>query len=386
MNRGILTLGLFSILAFIPNTASASVFSGLIAHPAEAQGTSASVPTVLNSQNAPLALASNIGPGMVGGDNKSSSDDVLISDAALAPSMGPAGNAADAADAIDPSGAISFYTVQPGDTVSSVAKMFNITEATLRLANDIGGGQKLVVDSTLVILPHSGLQITVKKGDTVKGLAKKYKIDASEINYANGLTPDSVLVPGDSIMIPDASSDSTADAPTVKKPSPTKKPTTPVVKDTGPISRIHPAKLVAKVDLGDDILRPVDISESRISQFLHGWDRSAVDIAAHKGATVRAPADGTVLYMRRTGYNDGYGMYVILLSNIEGNRVEFIMAHMSEVDVEIGQHVARGEKVGEVGRTGNATGDHLHFEVRGAKQPLTNPRYTGAPIGTVIPQ
>ena len=47
-----------------------------------------------------------------------------------------------------------------------------------------------------------------------------------------------------------------------------------------------------------------------------------------------------------------------------GNGLTTLYAHLSDIDVEVGDKVAQGEKIGEGGRTGYATGNHLHFEMR----------------------
>ena len=74
----------------------------------------------------PVATSA-IGPATLASDAAPDPSDVVISDdAALTPSMGPVGNASDAAALPDTSGQISIYTVQPGDTVASVAAMFGV--------------------------------------------------------------------------------------------------------------------------------------------------------------------------------------------------------------------------------------------------------------------
>ncbi len=84
-----------------------------------------------------------------------------------------------------------------------------------------------------------------------------------------------------------------------------------------------------------------------------------IDIAAREGTPVKASADGTVVkaaYLR-----NGYGKLVIIEHEKE---LTTYYGHLSEIRVEKGQKVLRGDVIGTVGRTGNATGPHLHFEVR----------------------
>jgi len=86
---------------------------------------------------------------------------------------------------------------------------------------------------------------------------------------------------------------------------------------------------------------------------------SGIDIAAREGTPVRASADGTVVtaeYLR-----NGYGRLVIIEHVKE---LTTYYGHLAEIGVEKRQKVLRGDVIGTVGRTGNATGPHLHFEVR----------------------
>ena len=92
-----------------------------------------------------------------------------------------------------------------------------------------------------------------------------------------------------------------------------------------------------------------------------------IDILAKQGTPVRAAAAGRV---RFSGWMRGYGNLIIL--EHEGG-LETRYAHLRRSHVPKGDHVERGRVIGEVGRTGNATTSHLHFEVRErtrAKNPL----------------
>jgi murein DD-endopeptidase MepM/ murein hydrolase activator NlpD len=93
---------------------------------------------------------------------------------------------------------------------------------------------------------------------------------------------------------------------------------------------------------------------------MRGWHpdfHNGVDVAAAEGAPVHAMKAGTVI---RTGEMTGYGLAVILQ---HGKNTRTIYGHLSGIAVKQGEHVAGGSLIGSVGRTGNATGPHLHFEV-----------------------
>ena len=141
---------------------------------------------------------------------------------------------------------------------------------------------------------------------------------------------------------------------------------------------VHPIKDTSKRDLGNAILRPVALASSIETQGAHGYNGDAVDLAAPAGTPIVASLDGTVLLAQTGGYNDGYGDYVIIMSEVGGHEVETLYAHMSKVIAVAATTVTRGETIGFVGMTGDATGDHVHFEVRGAQNPLAlDPNYTG---------
>jgi murein DD-endopeptidase MepM/ murein hydrolase activator NlpD len=78
---------------------------------------------------------------------------------------------------------------------------------------------------------------------------------------------------------------------------------------------------------------------------------------------VRAPGDGIVV---RTGRLGGLGNAVVLS---HGFGITTRYGHLGQIDVAPGQRVARGDALGAVGRSGRATGYHLHYEVRVDSQP-----------------
>ena len=91
-----------------------------------------------------------------------------------------------------------------------------------------------------------------------------------------------------------------------------------------------------------------------------------MDLAAPTGTPILASAIGEVI-ISRTGWNGGYGNYVVIAHS---NGTQTVYAHNSSNIVYAGQTVVQGQVIGYVGSTGRSTGAHLHFEVRGAKNPF----------------
>ncbi len=91
---------------------------------------------------------------------------------------------------------------------------------------------------------------------------------------------------------------------------------------------------------------------------------SGQDIEADWGAPIVSGASGRVTF---TGWQNGYGQ---LVEVDHGGGLTTRYAHLSHIDVELDQVVARGQLLGKVGSTGRSTGPHLHYEVRINDQPV----------------
>ena len=87
---------------------------------------------------------------------------------------------------------------------------------------------------------------------------------------------------------------------------------------------------------------------------------AGTDIGAAQGTPVLAAQDGVVT---SADYAGGYGLMVVLRHQADGTQLESRYAHLSEIFVESGKPVKKGDVVGLVGSTGNSTGPHLHFEM-----------------------
>lgn len=237
---------------------------------------------------------------------------------------------------------VTDYLVQPGDTVESIAKAFNISKETLLWANHLSSSVSLKSGQTLVILPVSGVIHEVKSGDTISEVAKTYKVATDDIVAFNGLTSPGDIFIGDILIVP------------------------------GGIMPRNPSP-AAQASLADSFF--IYPAEGRISQGLHYYN--GVDVSNNCGTPVYAAASGVVQrVIANGGWNFGMGNYATILHS--GN-VSTYYGHLSAVFVVPGSAVNVGDKIGLVGRTGNATGCHVHFQVMGAKNPLA--KYL---VGTVI--
>ena len=250
-------------------------------------------------------------------------------------------------------GTISLYEVKEGDSLSTIAQLFGISVNTIVWANDLED-HTIHPGETLLIFPMNGIEYTVKNGGTIEDIAKKYKADAQEIASYNGLALNTELKKGDTLFIPDAEMETVEEDTSAESSSKTKTSTPKVV--TSKFKQIESA--------GYFIL---PVNGCIKTQGLHGPYNSAVDIGCPVGTPVHAAADGTVIRADATGYNGGYGK-VIILSH--PNNVQTIYAHLSEIDVELGDKVTQGEVMGKTGNTGESTGPHIHFETRGTANPF----------------
>jgi murein DD-endopeptidase MepM/ murein hydrolase activator NlpD len=222
--------------------------------------------------------------------------------------------------------------------------MFEVSVNTIKWAN--GLDRAIAPGDQLVILPISGIKHTVKSGGTITDIAKKYGADAKEIALFNGVSVDSTLTPGQEIIVPN-----------VDLQIEEKKPSKAIAKNTS-------SKSSTSSGSSSWMVKPVNGGYR--SQGIHGYN--AVDLAAPVGTPIYAAAGGTVLIAKADGgWNGGYGNYVVIK---HANGAQTLYAHMNSVAIGAGEKISQGVQIGTVGNTGKSTGAHLHFEVRGAKNPF----------------
>lgn len=303
------------------------LFGGSSGIPEETKMTNSQTMTLL----AP-AIHTDPNPAKGGGD-------ITVVAGALLPDAGPSGTIADIEDVHGT--AISTYVVRKGDTISAIAKMFEVSSNTILWANDLKKSSTLKEGETLVILPVSGIQHTVLKGETLAGIAKKYKGDIDEIISYNGLPENASLAVGDVVVIPDG--EMTSSTP------------------TGTGSTLARSNLPS---YGGYYIHPL-AGAGHKTQGIHGYN--GVDYGAPTGTPIYAAASGEVIISRDYGWNGGYGKYIVVK---HANGTQTLYAHNSGNVVFAGQTVAQGQVIGYVGNTGRSTGSHIHFEVRGAKNPF----------------
>jgi murein DD-endopeptidase MepM/ murein hydrolase activator NlpD len=264
--------------------------------------------------------------------------EILVSEDTLL-SSGPIGADVIARERQYTNGEIRVYTVREGDSLSKVAEMFGVTTNTILWANDLPRATAIQPGDRLVILPIVGVRHTIKAGDTIGSIAKKYDSDADEILSYNQLESATDLVVGTELIIPGGSLHA----------APAR--TTAVASSGGGATG------------GGFLSHPVPGAIK--TQGIHGFN--AVDLAAGHGTPIRAAAAGEVIVSKNAGWNGGYGQYIVIR---HANGVQTLYSHLMRNDVGVGEYVGQGQVIGGMGSTGRSTGTHLHFEVRGARNPF----------------
>ena len=201
----------------------------------------------------------------------------------------------------------------------------------------------------------------VQQGETLWRIARTYQVPLESILRENSLADPSRLEEGSLLLIPGAArplpvSPSAEAAVARVEPRPARRLGPSAIPRAG----LHPLDPAAH---GEPLSWPAP--GVLISGFgARERDRhEGIDLACPEGTRVLAAEDGLVLF---AGEQRGYGNLVLLAH--EGDLVT-VYAHNSENLVQKGERVLRGDPIARVGHTGNATGPHLHFEVRVAARP-----------------
>jgi len=223
----------------------------------------------------------------------------------------------------------SSHTVKSGENISSLAINFGLNQDTIISSNKITNTRLLQIGKVLKIPNQDGILHTVKSGDTLSAISERYKAESDAIRVANELFSDKI-VPGTDLFIPGAKLDWTR------------------------LQEIN----------GDLFIWPVN---GAITSF-YGWRRdpfsrnrrhfhSGIDIRGSTGTPVRAAMAGRI---SAVGYDNIFGNYVII-NHHSGYRT--LYGHLNVIRTRTGAYVSQGERIGDVGNTGQSTGAHLHFTV-----------------------
>jgi murein DD-endopeptidase MepM/ murein hydrolase activator NlpD len=207
----------------------------------------------------------------------------------------------------------------------------------------------------------SGFYHEVQRGETLYRIGQHYGVPARELAKANGIRDVTTIQVGQKIWIPKSRGEVKAEHPSF------------VRKGDKPAPRGDPKQAAAARNSAQrEASREAQLSfnwpvrgaklTSRFGR-RRGRPHEGVDLAARKGTRISAAESGRVIHSGRLG---DYGKVVILK---HAGHYRSVYAHANKLYVRKGQFVEKGQRIAEVGSTGNASGPHLHFEIRKSESP-----------------
>ncbi len=230
------------------------------------------------------------------------------------------------------------HEVKGGETLSSIAKDYGVNAESIAYLNNFSVNKLLRPGDKIKIPPVIGVVVKVQRGDTIYSLAEKYNLPTPQpiVDWPYNTFVDDekfTLAVGQTLVVP-------AGTPPKEIPAPASLQKTPEV------------PLFAR---GSGIVSwPTQGVITQYFTFYH----NGIDIANSQGTNIAAADSGRVVSILYETY--GYGYHIII---DHGNGYKTLYAHLSRIDVSVGDNVSRGQHLALMGSTGRSTGPHLHFVV-----------------------
>jgi LysM repeat protein len=202
------------------------------------------------------------------------------------------------------------------------------------------------------VLPDNAVNsvsYTIADGDTLSNIGTEFGVKIAALKYVNNITDINTIRPGTTIKIP---------AKTYVVPASTKLAVAPTSRDT--VTRSSATeKRIYSGDYSSESSQElaVPVAYSYISRGVSGG-HSGIDYVTPVGSSVVSAAAG-VVQTTSTGWSGGYGNMIIVN---HGNGLATRYAHLSKINVSVGDTVSPGQLIALSGNTGRSTGPHLHFE------------------------
>jgi len=224
--------------------------------------------------------------------------------------------------------ALEAHVVGPGETLLSIAAGYGITPQTLAYNNGLADTASLRDGQALVVPPLDAAIYVVREGETIADIATRFGADPGEVRDLNRVAYEPTdVTDGRVLLVP-----------------------VPDGRFPGFRLRVTDAPRV----LAPHVLWPT----AGVVTQLFSASHTGVDIAAPYGSPIVASDAGTVT---EVGWRGPGGLSVCVLHDWGLETCDY---HASAVNVELGERVARGERIASVGSTGTSTGPHVHWEAR----------------------
>lgn len=309
-----------------------------------------------------------------------------------APVVNPGASGPDGNAAASVAGQVS---VQRGDSLYKIAKRYNVGLRALIDANRIAPPYTIYPGQKLN-LPVKNLYV-VARGDTVFQISERHGIEPGALVRANGIQPPYRLSPGQRLTIPartvqpstvrttsTATQTPSQNAETPRAPPTTARTATPTAEVPVPGRPPAQREVVRRPPVTSPAVKPPPRSSrgfiwplngkliARFGSIGKGLNNDGVNIAARRGAPVRAVENGVVAYAG----NELRGFGNLLLLKHDGGWIS-AYAHNDSLLVKSGDRVARGQVISRVGSTGSVDTPQLHFELRRGNRAVDPERHLG---------